>query len=228
MQTIPSPYAEQQFPQFEKAMCSEIPEMTQNALLFFGQMLMRSFAPVKQYTVAEWIDHVIDSKSTAGRKRKTISGYRYCAIRVKRIIGDMRLCDVQPADISDLLNQLKTESVQSELRAVFRKDISPQQILDEEHISKTRLAKIAGISQSTTDRALSGYNVLLPKAAAIAAALNRKTEDLFQMDMVTVSKRLGHLEVSTTQDYYAHLIQQADVESAECIADAIYRGKKKT
>lgn len=429
------------WPRPENANFSAMPATTQNALLYFGQMLLRSFAPEKQYTVSEWIDHVIDSKSCAGRKRKTISGYHYCAIRIKRIMGHMRLCDVQPTDISNLLNQLKEESTQPELRATLRSDIAIQDILSQENISKTRLAKVAGISQSTVDRALQGYNILLPKAAAIATALHYNTEDLFQslelekplssttledyrrfislvfsaaerelqipfnpvsrtekvstrrkkkvkilqldevqevlaaaekepidkrcllhlflitggrrgeiaglrwsrvnwdenaimidheilytpedgtysedttksgqdrlirlpteamnilrdykqwqdlrklqlgdkwigsdyiftsrfggpispetisgyihrfqekydlptihphkfrhthasvllysgMDMVTVSKRLGHLEVSTTQDYYAHLIQQADVESAECIADAIYRGKK--
>ena len=46
------------------------------------------------------------------------------------------------------------------------------------------------------------------------------------VDTVTVSKRLGHAQVSTTQNTYAHLIQKADMESAECIADAIIRNKK--
>lgn len=46
------------------------------------------------------------------------------------------------------------------------------------------------------------------------------------IDPVTVSKRLGHANVSTTENIYAHLIQKADIDSAECIADAIFRGKK--
>ena len=47
-------------------------------------------------------------------------------------------------------------------------------------------------------------------------------------DPVSVSKRLGHAQVSTTQDMYAHLIKQADTQSAERIADAIFRGDKKS
>jgi integrase len=45
-------------------------------------------------------------------------------------------------------------------------------------------------------------------------------------DPVSISKRLGHAQVSTTQDMYSHLIRQADTQSAERIADAIFRSKK--
>lgn len=46
-------------------------------------------------------------------------------------------------------------------------------------------------------------------------------------DPVSISKRLGHAQVSTTQNMYAHLIKQADTQSAEKIADAIFRSNKK-
>ncbi len=42
-------------------------------------------------------------------------------------------------------------------------------------------------------------------------------------DPVSISKRLGHAQVSTTQNIYSHLIEQADTQSAERIADAIFR-----
>jgi integrase len=42
-------------------------------------------------------------------------------------------------------------------------------------------------------------------------------------DPVSISKRLGHAQVSTTQDMYSHLVRQADTQSAERIADAIFR-----
>lgn len=45
-------------------------------------------------------------------------------------------------------------------------------------------------------------------------------------DIVAVSKRLGHANVSTTQNIYSHLIRKADVENAEHIADIMLRGKK--
>lgn len=47
------------------------------------------------------------------------------------------------------------------------------------------------------------------------------------IDSISISKRLGHAKVSTTTDIYSHIIKQADEQSAECIADAIFRSKKK-
>lgn len=166
----------------------------QNFMLYFGQMLMNSFAPAKQFTVAELIDHVIDSKSGAGRKRKTISSYRYCAIRIKSLMGDKLLHQVQPADISDLFATLKKESKILELRAVLKEHVDIQSILDKEKISKTRLAATAGISQSTTDRALKGYQVLLPKADALASALHLNTADLFNIVQIEKSLSPGTLD----------------------------------
>jgi len=44
-----------------------------------------------------------------------------------------------------------------------------------------------------------------------------------------ISKRLGHAKVSTTTDIYSHIIQQADEQAADKIAETIFRaGKKKS
>lgn len=45
-------------------------------------------------------------------------------------------------------------------------------------------------------------------------------------DVVSVSKRLGHKKVSTTTDIYSHIIQQADEQASECLADVMLRPKK--
>ncbi|MGN0983057.1 MAG: tyrosine-type recombinase/integrase [Candidatus Limivicinus sp.] len=42
-------------------------------------------------------------------------------------------------------------------------------------------------------------------------------------DVLTVSKRLGHAQVSTTTDIYSHAIKEADERAAESIADVILR-----
>ncbi len=47
-------------------------------------------------------------------------------------------------------------------------------------------------------------------------------------DPVSISKRLGHVQVSTTQDIYSHLIEQADTQSAERIAEAIFQPQRKS
>lgn len=47
------------------------------------------------------------------------------------------------------------------------------------------------------------------------------------MDSVTISKRLGHAKVSTTTDIYSHIIQQADEQAADKIAETVLRAGKK-
>ena len=46
------------------------------------------------------------------------------------------------------------------------------------------------------------------------------------IDIVTVSKTLGHEKVSTTTDIYAELMKQASEEASECIADVVLRRAK--
>jgi len=45
-------------------------------------------------------------------------------------------------------------------------------------------------------------------------------------DIVTVSKQLGHAQVSTTGDIYAHVIEEAKAQATECIADIMLRRKQ--
>ena len=45
-------------------------------------------------------------------------------------------------------------------------------------------------------------------------------------DIVTVSKQLGHAQVSTTSDIYSHTIEEAKAQATECIADIMLRGKQ--
>ena len=47
-------------------------------------------------------------------------------------------------------------------------------------------------------------------------------------DILSVSRRLGHTKASTTLNFYGHVLQQADAQSSECIADVLLRGVKTT
>lgn len=42
------------------------------------------------------------------------------------------------------------------------------------------------------------------------------------VDIVTISNRLGHSEVSTTQNIYAHMMKESDKKAQEAIANALY------
>ena len=44
-------------------------------------------------------------------------------------------------------------------------------------------------------------------------------------DVVTVSKQLGHASVTTTENFYSHIIEENKARASECIADVLLRKK---
>ena len=44
-------------------------------------------------------------------------------------------------------------------------------------------------------------------------------------DVVTVSKQLGHASVTTTENFYSHIIEENKAKATECIADVLLRKK---
>lgn len=47
------------------------------------------------------------------------------------------------------------------------------------------------------------------------------------VDIVTVSKQLGHKDVSTTENIYAHLLEKNRAKAPETIADVVLRNPKR-
>ena len=46
------------------------------------------------------------------------------------------------------------------------------------------------------------------------------------VDILTVSKRLGHAKVSTTLDIYSHVLAKSDEKASDTLDDLIYNNKK--
>lgn len=44
-------------------------------------------------------------------------------------------------------------------------------------------------------------------------------------DIVTVSKQLGHSSITTTENFYSHIIEENKAKAADCIADVLIRKK---
>lgn len=47
-------------------------------------------------------------------------------------------------------------------------------------------------------------------------------------DVVTVSKQLGHASVTTTEGFYAHMIEEQKAKATECIADVLLRSGRRS
>ena len=46
------------------------------------------------------------------------------------------------------------------------------------------------------------------------------------VDSVSISKRLGHSQVSTTANIYAHIMEEADQRNADILGDIFLKTKK--
>lgn len=44
-------------------------------------------------------------------------------------------------------------------------------------------------------------------------------------DIVTIVAQLGHASASTTENFYAHIIEENKAKASECIADVLLRKK---
>ena len=73
---------------------------------------------------------------------------------------------------------------------------------------------------------LSKNNPNLPHINPHAFRHTAATTLLFNgIDVKTVSKRLGHSQTSTTLNIYAHALEAAEAEAADCIADVLLKRK---
>lgn len=130
-------------------------------------------------TVSEWIRRVLSAKEIAGRKKKTISGYRRCAVRVEQAFGNIPLKDVRTIELNTFFQKLKEETRAISERAVARPKIDWTMLLRTELLSKTELGRRAGISESTIANAIKGEKILAAKANRIAEALCCPADELF-------------------------------------------------
>lgn len=166
----------------------------------FEELLHHGFRVDETVTIREWVDHVLSVKETAGRKKKTISGYRRYAVRVNDAFGNLSVREIHAYDIEAFFEKLTTEKCATAERAIARKEIDWQKLLCQESLSKSELARRAGVSESTVASAISGARIYASKAKSIAEVLQYATEELFTFEAATQT-----LSARTIEGYYRFL-----------------------
>lgn len=151
-------------------------------------------------TVREWVEHVLSVKEAAGRKKKTISGYRRYAVRVNEAFGELRLQEINAYEIEAFFEELITKTKATATRAISREKIEWEKLLRQEVLSKAELARQAGISESTVANAINGVRIYATKAERIAAILRIAPEELFVFEDAMQS-----LSAGTIKGYYRFL-----------------------
>lgn len=151
-------------------------------------------------TLREWTDRVLSMKEVAGRKKKTISGYRRYAVRVNEMLGDYKLQEIKPFDIEAFLENLRKEKCATENRALLRDESELGRLMWQNALSQSELGRRAGISKSTVTNAMRGAKIYASKAIRIAEALQLAPEELFVIETSTQG-----LAARTIEGYYRFL-----------------------
>lgn len=166
----------------------------------FELQLLHGLRVDETMTLREWIDHVLSAKEVAGRKKKTISGYRRYAVRVNEVLGDYRLQEIKPFDIEAFFESLTKEKYATENRATARDKTELARLMWLNSFSKTQLGQAAGISKTTVRNAMKGEKIFASKAIRISEVLETAPEELFVFEEATQS-----LGARTIEGYYRFL-----------------------
>lgn len=129
-------------------------------------------------TFAQYAEYVISEKLRGGVKIRTVERYRELLPRINDSIGHLKLQDIRPQHLNMLYQELGKPGVRIGAdTAVIRIDMVKW--LNDNKMSRSKLASKASISASTVGIAVSGKAISIEKAAAIAAAMDMKLERVF-------------------------------------------------
>lgn len=156
--------------------------------------------PSKDIVLSDWIDYVVTQKEVAGRKRKTISGYEYMSVRIKKYFGDLRVCDISPTDISRFFTWLAQDHKSAISRAVKKEDVDLLDAIQNEQFSQSSLGSAAGLSGATVANAVAGKTIALSSAEKTARTLSYDISELF--DILCPRKIFRRKRCEITADFF--------------------------
>lgn len=130
--------------------------------------------------------------------------------------GDSRLISVSAAVIS-MLKQWKSEQA-TELFRIGSKNVHSGYVFTQWDGSPMHPDSITDYFSKLSERyELPHINPHKFRHTQASLLINQG------VDIVAVSKRLGHAKVSTTTDIYAHILQKADEKASDTISDLFYK-----
>lgn len=146
----------------------------------FEAKIKDGFAIDNRQTFAEYADYVIKLKERAGAKHRTIELYRSLLKRINPAIGHIRVSDIRPAHLNTFYANLAEKGVRTGTDKAHTDSLTP--LLKEKKLSNTKLAALAGLSESTVSATARGKQVSLATATAIARAFRKRVDELFVIE----------------------------------------------
>lgn len=155
----------------------------------------------------QYAEYVLDLKSRAGCKYRTIERYRELLERINPEIGHLKIVDIRPQHLNNLYKNLEY-SGKRKGNAIAKQDLYP--LMKQKQLSRAEVARSGGIGASSVTAACKGKKISLPTADAVAGVLGEKTSNLFICEIS--SSRLSNKTVLEHHRLIRTILAQADKE----------------
>ena len=159
----------------------QIEKAVQRAAADFERSIEQGYALDNRLTFAEYAAYVIDLKERTGTKHRTVAGYRSLLTRTNQAIGHLAIQDIRPTHLNQFYKNLAEVGIrETAARALPHETFRAS--LKEKKLSMAKLAKLAGVAESTVNAAGKGEAILKDKAELIAKAAGISFDQLFTVD----------------------------------------------
>lgn len=187
----------------------QINKAVQRAAADFERSIEQGYAFDNRQTFAEYASYVIDLKERTGTKHRTISSYRYLLVRTSQAIGHLPIQDIRAIHLNRFYSNLAEAGIRDTApRATPKGDF--RAVLNKNGLSMAKVARIAGVAESTVNSAGKGCPILREKAEKIAQAAQLPFDRLF-----SVNKSTHALSTSSILSYHRFIhtvLAQAEKE----------------
>lgn len=175
----------------EKGMTARQAEKEAQKVAFdFEEQMMQGYSMNDNVRFQDYAQYVLDLKRDSGLKLSTYERYQSMLPRINAAIGPIKLRDIRPMHLNNFYRALSQPGVRITTdKAIAKPDL--KQILDENGMSKGKLEKLSGVSDTTIHSACKGNPIVRTSAEKIAKALKMPYTALFQnkIDNTTLSKK---------------------------------------
>ena len=158
----------------------QIEKAVQRAAADFERSIEQGYILDNRQTFVEYAQYVLDMKERNGLKHRTLARYKELMIRINEAIGHMKLVDIRPQHINGFYRDLMKPGVRiSPGSAVVKMDLAAY--LKEVGLSRAEIGRRTGLAAATVGDAVRGKSVYIATATAIAKALGKKAEEVFEL-----------------------------------------------
>lgn len=164
----------------KKMTARQLDKALSRAVADFEREIEQGFQTDNRQTFAQYAEYVIALKERSGIKPRTIDRYRELLPRINQAIGHLKLAEIRPQHLNSFYANLGEQGIRADgSKAVAKVDMAA--LLKKCRLSKAAVSRKAGISAATMTNATRGDQITQEKAEAIAAALEMKLADLFEL-----------------------------------------------